>query len=73
LASGFGQLAVMAIENIKNKGVDRPLIGPNYRIDSFNYANNKSGHDVYSNNSNKADDKDTAPQFRVLIANDDNF
>lgn len=27
LASGFGQLAVMAIENIKTKGIDRPLLG----------------------------------------------
>ncbi len=27
LASGFGQLAVMAIENIKTKRIDRPLLG----------------------------------------------
>lgn len=28
---------------------------------------------MYSNNSNRANDKDSIPQFRVLIANDDNF
>ena len=42
----------MAIENIKVKGGDGVHGGKIYKIDSFNYANNKSGQDLYSNNSN---------------------
>jgi hypothetical protein len=62
-SSGFGQLAMMAIESINVKKLK------NNRYDTFNNANNKE----FTINQMSLACESLEPDFRILIANDDNF